>query len=80
MTARPSAAESRAALASWANTGKGPIISADSDRDRLIRWLEWNDANGDYSDTASEAQGLEPLSLADCWALIATAREGSAEA
>ena len=31
-------------------------------REQVIRWLQWNDKNGIYSDEESENEGLEPLS------------------
>lgn len=34
-------------------------------REQVIAWLQWNDANGVYTDEASEAEGLEPLTLDD---------------
>jgi len=32
-------------------------------REDVIQWLAWNDANGVYTDEASKAEGLEPLTL-----------------
>lgn len=33
------------------------------DRDSIIRWLQWNDRNGCYSDEEAINEGLEPLTL-----------------
>jgi hypothetical protein len=49
---------------------RGPVLDADSPRAVLLRWLWSNDPNGDYADDSSD---YEPLSLADCWALIGEA-------
>lgn len=34
-------------------------------REQVIAWLQWNDSNGVYTDEASEAEGLAPLTLKD---------------
>jgi hypothetical protein len=45
----------------WANQ---PMVQL-SNRDSLIRWLQWNDPNGDYDDESGHLQGMKPMTLAD---------------
>lgn len=40
-------------------------ILTNGTREQVLEWLQWNDANGVYTDEASEAEGLEPLTLDD---------------
>jgi hypothetical protein len=47
-----------------------PMLSASSTRQHLIRWLVWNDGNGEYTDDDSLAAGHEPLTLAQCWEIV----------
>lgn len=42
-----------------------PDVDLD-DRDSIIRWLQWNDHNGDYSDEDAEMRGVPPLTLEEC--------------
>jgi hypothetical protein len=38
-------------------------ILSEGSRERVIEWLVWNDRNGTYTDTDSEAEGLPALTL-----------------
>jgi hypothetical protein len=48
-----------------------PRLTADSPRHTLLRWLEWNDPNGSYSDEAGAIEGAPPLTVDAAWELIA---------
>jgi hypothetical protein len=37
----------------------------------VIRWLEWNDPNGMYSDKDCETEDVDPLTLEESWRLLA---------
>ena len=59
-------------VAALANEGSSsarrrPVITAESPRDTLIRWLEWNDSNGCYSDADCEIEGMDPLNEFTVW-------------
>jgi hypothetical protein len=41
-----------------------------ADRSFLIRWLSWNDRHGAYSDEASAAEGLPPITLEEAQDLV----------
>jgi hypothetical protein len=48
-----------------------PILGASSTRETLIQWLCWCDGNGTFTDEDSRAEGHEPLTLAECWGILA---------
>jgi hypothetical protein len=48
-----------------------PHVTADSDRATLIRWLQWNDPNGRYSDEDAKRDDMDPLTVETAWDLIA---------
>ncbi len=56
------------------NSG-APALTASSSRADLIRWLGWNDAHGTYSDADCAAEGMDPLTTAEAWDLVASAVE-----
>lgn len=39
-------------------------------REELIRWLQWNDHNGSFSDEDSEREGMDPITVEDAVDLI----------
>jgi len=39
-------------------------------REYLIRWLSWNDRHGVYTDEASKAEGLPPITLEEARDLV----------
>ena len=48
-----------------------PRLSAESPRERLLRWLRWCDPNGVYLDDDSIAEFGVTVTLAEAWELIA---------
>lgn len=46
----------------------GPRLSADSDVDELIAWLQWNDPNGNYH--PEDDPDEEPISEGEAWGLV----------
>lgn len=48
-----------------------PTLAADSTRETLLDWLDWNDPGGCYTDAARAADAQfsdgEPLTISDAW-------------
>lgn len=70
----------RADIAAWANVvglksrrSGAPSLSADSSRETLLRWLQWNDPDGAYTDDARESDASidgPPNTLEEAWEML----------
>ncbi len=61
----------------FADTEAQRAMLAAGSREEIIRWLEWNDSNGVWSDEDSAAEGWRSISLEDARAAMARALENS---
>ena len=53
-----------------------PTLTADSDRETLIDWLETCDPNGTYSDADSIAEFGEAMTITEAWETVSRMAEG----
>ncbi len=64
-----------AALANEAGEGSRrggrPRLTADSDRETVIAWLQWNDPNGCHTDALARAEGFDPYTHERAWEALA---------
>lgn len=44
-----------------------PLLRLDSSRETVLAWLQWNDANGAYTDEETSNEDLEPMTLEQAW-------------
>lgn len=51
-----------------------PVANLES-RESVINWLCWNDPNGDYTDEASDREGLPRLTLEEAVELYHSQQE-----
>lgn len=61
-----------AAAANRASSGSryarsAPILHADSSREALTRWLQWNDPNGSHLDELALGEDIDPYDLEGAW-------------
>lgn len=69
----------RAKLADRANEGREkcryrdglpPLLTADSAREDVAAWLQWNDPNGVHTDEAALGEDFDPYSLQGAWEAV----------
>ena len=64
----------------YAGTNYDPFVQLDildnGTRDDIIAWLCWNDANGCYTDTDSDLEGLPRLTLDDAREIMSRQIDG----
>ncbi len=65
----------RCSICRCANGVGAPFLDEHSSRAQLIRWLEWNDRNGIYSDAALAREEQDPLTQGEAWKLVEVALE-----
>ncbi len=54
----------------FANPEMQQAILEEGSREEIVRWLEWNDPNGVWSDEDSDAEGWQPITLQDAQAAM----------
>lgn len=47
--------------------GGAPWLTADSSRDAVIGWLQWNDPNGSHTDSLARREGGDPYDFEGAW-------------
>jgi hypothetical protein len=64
----------RAQIAARANAeaklcryGGAPTLSADSPRESVVAWLQWNDPNGSHDDYLAEKDGCDLYDIDRAW-------------
>jgi hypothetical protein len=73
LTEREVIAEKANAIAIRSRYGRtAPVLDAEATRDRLVRWLAWNDPNGSHHDDEAEADGCDVYTLATAWEQISS--------
>lgn len=67
----------REALAALANEAArtsrrsgAPLLSAESSREVVLDWLQWNDANGCFTDERAAVEDFDPMTLDEAWSLV----------
>jgi hypothetical protein len=53
--------------ASLSRRAGAPRLTAESTRETLIAWLQWNDPNGSYTDELADIEGFDPMDLPTAW-------------
>lgn len=51
--------------------GSAPVLTAASDRESVIAWLQWNDPNGCHTDALARAEDFDPYTDAAAWEALA---------
>lgn len=59
----------RRILAKWACSFDAPCLTADATRGEVLAWLEWNDPDGMYTDSALRGEST-PMPLGAAWAHV----------
>lgn len=54
-------------LAAQSRSPGAPRLTADSTREALIAWLQWNDPNGCHTDALAEVEGIDPYTTETAW-------------
>lgn len=78
MTHKTDTPQARGQIAAMANecakgsrNGPAPQLTATSNRETVLAWLQWNDPNGSHTDERAAGDDLDPYTEAEAWDTLA---------